>query len=641
MRKFLFLSAAAVAFAPALADQPVETVVVSATRSEQKASLTGETVTVITGEDLATRQSVFLIDALQSVPGLAVNRTGGPGQIATVSIRGAATAQTVALIDGVRLNDPSEGSGSVLFGDLAANGVARIEVLSGAQSTLYGSDAIGGVVNILTRRGGDTPFALIAGAEGGSYQSWRLSAAANGTVARTEYGAAVSFAGSKGISAADSRLGNVESDGTRNISATLNTRTQLGEGVSLDLRGYYSHAHSQFDDNYGWTPPYAPADSAAYSINAFYGGYVGLNGDFLGGRFKNRLALIAIASKRDFYDSGSDTLHLNYGYDGGAVRLEYQGIVNLSDALEAIFGAESELTSFGNDSYYSYMPAERLGGRKRISGGYAEVQHTLFETLTLTGGVRIDDDEKFGAHTSLKFAAAWQVPQWDAVLHANYGDGFKAPSLYQLYSAYSNPAATLKPEAARGWEAGIDKTAWDGRLRLSLTWFQRFNSNEIGFQNCYAASDAPGCPLRLAQYGYYDNIARSKASGIETGASVLIADGLKLTLDYTNMDAIDRTTGKDLPHRPHEMANAAVTWQALDGVDLGAALHVTGKRFDDAADSRRLTAATQFDLFGAVALDGHWQLYGRIENLFDDRTERVSYYGTPGIAATMGVRAKL
>ena len=625
---------------PAGAEETLEVVVVSATRSEQPLEKTGTSVSVLTGDEIDRRQSPYLTDALAALPSLTINRTGSVGQTATVSIRGAEQGQTVTLIDGIRLNDPSDVSGGTLFGDLMVNNISRIEVLAGAQSALYGSDAIGGVVNILTRRGGDHTADIVASAEYGTYNTHRLNVAANGTIGAVEYGTAINEFATKGISSADSRNGNTESDGTHNVAATVNTRTHLDAAFSLDLRGYVSHAHTAFDDNYAWTAPYALSDSAAYSTDALYAGYAGINGDGFAGRFHNRVALIATTSDRDFYDSGSDSLHHNYAYTGAALRLEYQGTVEIETETELTFGAESERTTFTNDSFSSYAAATRIAGHKRITGGYAQLQHTLFDQLTLTGAVRYDDDEEFGNHTSSKFAAAWAIPGWDTTVRANYADGFKAPTLYQLYSAYSNPIASLKPEQAKAWEAGIDRRLFADKVTASLTYFERRNGDQIDFQNCYSAADAAGCPYRLSQYGYYVNTGRTMARGIEVAVAAALTDTLSLSLRYTNLSAYNRTTHLDLSRRPQDSAYAVATWSPLNALRVGTDVRFTGKRFNDASESTRLGAYASVGLFADYDIDARWQVFARIDNLTNDRTERVTGYGTPGLAASFGIRLR-
>ncbi len=254
-RAFLLSTAALIAgLSSALADTiyDPETVVVTATRTPQPVNVTGESVSVITGDDLQTQQIGVVTDALAETPGLTVNRNGGIGQTTSVSIRGAETGQTLVLIDGVRMNDPSSVDDQAILGDVLVNNIDRIEVLRGPQSTLYGSDAIGGVVNILTKRGGDAPFAVDASAEGGSFDTWHVNAAANGTAGDVDYGAAVNYLDTGGISAADARNGNSESDPYRNFGAAANTRVHLADNFSLDLRGYYTDTHTAFD---GFPPP--------------------------------------------------------------------------------------------------------------------------------------------------------------------------------------------------------------------------------------------------------------------------------------------------------------------------------------------------------------------------------------------------
>src|SRR6185312_6653442 len=209
-------------------------------------------IDVITGDDLKTQQITAVTDALAQAAGVTQTRPGGVGQTTGVFIRGAAAGQSLFLLDGVRLEDPSNTDGAALLQDLLVNNIDRIEVLRGPQSTLYGSDAMGGVVNILSKTGGGEPFAFTGTAEGGSFDTWHVNAAANGTSGIVDYGAAVNLFDTGGTSAADSRAGNTEADGYRNFGATVNTRTHINDMVSVDLRGYYVDSHVDFD---GFPPP--------------------------------------------------------------------------------------------------------------------------------------------------------------------------------------------------------------------------------------------------------------------------------------------------------------------------------------------------------------------------------------------------
>ncbi|HXC55827.1 MAG TPA: TonB-dependent receptor [Rhizomicrobium sp.] len=644
MQRSFLLSTAALAaclLARTASADTMETVVVSATRTEQPQDRTGASLTVLDASALQTQQTVVLTDILKEVPSLVVNRTGGIGQTTTVSLRGAEQGQTVTLIDGVRINDPSDVSEGAVYGDVLANNISRVEILRGPQSTLYGSDAIGGVVDIITRRGGDSPFALDASAEGGSFGTFHANVAANGTDGSVEYGTGVNYFTNTGISMADRRNGNTENDGYTNYGATANVRVHISDTVSADLRGYYTHGHADFDDNFGGPPLFAVADSGANNSDELKAGYLGLNADFFGGKFQSRIAIIATSSGRQYFDSAFDTIHLNFDDYGDAVRFEYQGIVDLDPDTQVTFGAETQESSFRGDSFSSFAPPDVTVGQDRISGYYLQGQATLFAQLTLTGGVRLDDDDEFGTHTSYKLNAAWNIPGWDATLRGNIGNGFKAPSLFQLFSANSNPIARLKPETATGWEIGFDKQFWDDRLKASLTYFQRHTSNQIDFQNCFAPGDAPGCPQRLAAFGYYVNLDRTRATGVEAELAAKLSETLNLSLNYTNMSATNVVTHLDLARRPQNLASAVVTWTPWSGTSLGLSATYEGKRFNDNANLTPLTSNTQVNLFGAYDLTERWQLFGRIDNVFNDRTEEVTGYGVPGIGTFAGIRATL
>ncbi len=579
-------------------------------------------------------RTLAVSDALQQSPGLTVVRNGGTGQTTTIGLRGAEAGQTLVLIDGVRLNDPSTVDGEALLGDLMVNNIARIEILRGPQSTLYGSDAIGGVVDILTKRGGTMPVAATASAEAGSFDTYRLNAAANGTMDKIAYGAALNYLHSNGISAADSRNGNPETDGTSNLGATLNTRIPLDPQFSIDLRGYFIGARTDFDDNYA-PPSYAIADSPVYERNRLAAFYAGANLALFGGRFRNRLAAIGSDSTRKTFDSPFYLpLTEDYAYRGQALRFEYQGIFDIDAGDQLTFGAESERTTLAS----TIAGAADAAGHRRITGVYLQGQTTLFSELTLTAGIRHDSDAEFGGRNSLKLAAAWSPNGGATVVRANYGDGFKAPTLYELFSVYANPVAKLMPEIAHGWEAGIDQSFWGGRIRANATYFERRTSNLIDFFSCYGVN-SPACALRANQGGYYYNVGRTRARGLELSAEAQLSSTIGVAADFTDMHASDEITHSDLARRPHLTANGRLQWTPLEGWSFGAAAVYVGRRFDGAKNATPLAGHFTADVYASHRLNEHLELFGRIENLFDAHYEPVAGYGAPGRAAYVGIRA--
>jgi vitamin B12 transporter len=644
-RSSLLLSAALTvcAASSAFADDGLEQVVVTATRTEQPLARTGESVTYLGADELRTLQTVSLTDALALTPGVVINQAGGIGQITTMSIRGAETGQTLVLIDGVRINDPSGTDGGAILGDVLANNIDHVEVLRGPQSTLYGSDAIGGVVDIFSKRGGPSPFALTASAEGGSFDTYHVNAAANGTADDFDYGVAANYIHSNGISAADSRHGNPETDGYGNLGLTGNVRVHLSDAISVDLRSYYTNARDDFDDNSGFTPPYPVEDSAAYNTNRFLMGYAGVNIDMFGGVFHNRFAMMSTNSTRDFFDSAFDIIHKNDEDKGHAMRWEYQGVVDVSQTTQVTFGAETEHTSFTSNFFDSIADFDSSAkGSKNISGVYAQAQSTFFDALTLTGGVRYDDDQEFGHHTSYKLAGAYDFHE-GTVLHANYGTGFKAPSLYQLFSQYGNTA--LAPETSKGWEVGVDQSLFDNRVHGSLTYFENRISNLIDFASCYVVSPPSECadPVVALAGGFYDNIDKARTSGIEAQLSANITDTLTASLNYTNLDAKDLIAHDTLPRRPRNRANAILTWTPSDIWSVGGSVSYTDKEIDQYDTSTTPPTAfvngghTLVNVFGQYNFD-NWSIYARVENLFGERYEPLIGDGAPGRAVYAGVR---
>jgi len=619
-------------------------VVVTATRTAQPLDATGSSMTVISAADLDLRQTLVVTDILAQAPGLTVSRTGGPGQTTSLYIRGAEPGESLVLIDGVRINDPSTPDGEPVLGDLLANDIARIEVLRGPQSTLYGSDAIGGVVNILTQRGGPDAFAPRIEGQGGTYGTSQLNAALNGTAGPLEYGSAINYYNTRGISVADTSNVDFEPDGDRNVGATANLRLHLGDQFSLDLRGFYLRSRTDIAD---YPPPdYTLSATEEFVRDSLLAGYAALNAAFFEGHLTQRLALIGSDSDRRFYGLYTPTsnpdVYLfspgeNFYAQGGATRLEYQGVIEANAANELTYGAETELSTLTTDSLPdpANMP---VTGRDRLSGYYGQWQSTLAKQLTLTGGVRYDDDQQFGGHTSGKLAAAWQLFEGATVLRANYGNGFKAPTLYQQFSPYSNPLQTLAPETAVGWEAGADQLLLEQQLRASLTYFDRHEHNEIDFNGCFpavgiACAERPG--------GYYYNVGRTSARGIEAELVARPHGPLSAWVNYTNLTAIDELTGLELARRPHISANAGLAWTVRANTSLGASLSYVGSRYDDDANTVPLSSNNTIDVFGSYALSARLQLFARVDNLFDNRSETVAGYRVLGQAFYAGVRATL
>jgi len=599
----------------------LESVVVSATRSEQPREITGTSVSVISAADIALQHLDFVSDALLQTPGLTVVRNGGPGQVASIGLRGAEAGQTLVVRDGIRIMDPSAPDGGALIGDLLLNNVDRIEVLRGPQSTLYGSDAMGGVVNIITRRGGDSPLALTTTGEAGSFGTFRLNTTANGTAGGIEYGGGINLYTTEGIAISDTRPVRDQTDPSRNFGATLNVRAPIADNISVDGRLWYVNARTTFD---GFPPPdYTLQYTGEYGVDSLLALYGGVNASFFDGRFRNRVAVTDFDSSRTNYNPSLSFTDEFYA-KGAATDFEYQGIFDVLPGTEITFGAERLDThlSTASPSPADMNPAP-VAGHTAINSVYAEAQSTLFQQLTLTAGYRHDDDAAFGGHNSVKAAAALALFGGDTVLRGNYGDGFKAPSLYELYSPYSNPVQRLNPETAQGWEAGIDQHLPVAAGVISAVYFQRRSDNQIDFFDCFGVTSA-ACAQR--PFGYYDNILKTRSQGIEVETGAVLFDTVHLYGNFTAMDAVNTITGSELARRPRLMANGRVVWTPDARLSVGASLSFTGKRFDDPYQTVALGAYTLLDAFATYALTERFQLYVRGGNLLDQHYETTAGY---------------
>ena len=591
-----------------------ETIVVTANRTERAISQVGESVTVVEEEEIVNRQPSDVLDVLRTVPGVTFNRNGGIGTNAGVSIRGAESDQTVVLIDGVKLNDPASPGGGFNFGPLLLGNIARVEVVRGSQSVLYGSQAIGGVVNLITREPTEE-LGMFARAEYGARDTAELTGNVSGRFGPVAASIGASYLHTDGISAFSEARGGAERDGFESLGVNGRIDIALSENLSIDLRGFYADGEVGID---GFpAPDYVFADVDEVSYRNDFVGYAGLNADFLDGRFRNRLGFAYTnIDRRNFnFDTDTETFDAN----GENRRYEYQGVFDAAEFVELVFGAEREESDFrsGTDEADVW-----------INSVYGQVNLSPVTGLSLTGGVRYDDHETFGDATTFAASGAYTPNSGDTVVRASYGEGFKAPSLYQIYSTYGNPA--LLPEESESWDVGITHSFLDRRAQIGVTYFERDSTNLIGFVS-----------TATPPFGFYDNTELASAKGWEFGLAVRPVDGFDVALNYTNIDAIDETTGNKLARRAEDKADLVVDYRMNNGIGIGATVLVVGDSFDNASNTRQLDGYVVADLRASYGVTEQLEIFGRVENLFDEEYETVYRYGQPGRAVFGGVRFRM
>ncbi len=594
-------------------------IIVTASRSAQSISQTGQSVSVIDLDQIERAQSVTVADLLRNVPGVTFNRNGGVGTSTSVNIRGAGSDQTVALIDGVKLNDPSSPGSGFNFGNLLTGNIARIEVLRGSQSVIWGSQAIGGVVNTITRAPTED-LAINARAEYGYRDTSQVVGNVSGRFGPVAASVGAGYFRTDGFSTFNEERGGAERDGYRNFGANGKFEITLSEAISIDLRGYYSDGETDID---GFTA-IGFTDTPETAETKEFVGYAGVNIDLLDGRFRNRFAFAYTNTKRDNFNLATQT----FDALGRNERFEYQGIFDASEWLQATIGAETEDSRFRSSSFGG--PVGRASAS--IDSFYGQLRIMPLDGLTATAGIRYDDHSTFGGETNFAGDIVYSPNNGWTTFRASYGEGFKVPSLFQLFSDFGND--TLQPETSKSWDAGITQQLIDGRLEFSATLYQRDSDNLINFIGCPVQTGI--CTNR--PFGTYDNVARARAQGVELGLMMRPTDSLTFAANYTLVDAENRDNDLVLARRPRNSVNASVDYDWAFGLKTGATISHVSSSFDNASNSRSIEGYVLVDLRAAMPITDNIELYGRVENLFDEEYETIFRFGTPGRSAFAGVR---
>jgi vitamin B12 transporter len=580
-------------------------IVVTANRVPTPITQVGQSITVVTRDEIERTQAISATDVLARIPGVTVSQSGGFGQPASVFVRGADNAQTLVLIDGVRINDPGDVAGGFDFGNLTIGQFDRVEVLRGSSGVLWGSRAIGGVVNFITARPTEQ-WTARAQAEYGWRDSKQVSASASGLVGPVGLTLGGNWLKGDGYSAFDERLGGTEKDGYESKSANARAQVDIVQGLSADVGGFYTKANYDYDNT--------GADALNVGMKRDAQGYANVRYTGLDGKLNARVGY-GLTDNRRISD---DAVFGPYTTNGRTERFEGQVSYAPVEMASILIGGESEKQKF-NDNYGSKDSTN-------IDSVFGNLTLRPLTGLTLNGGLRYDDNSDFGDKTTLAGNAAWVIGSGEdaPVLRASYGEGFKAPSLYQLYT--NSGFRALNPETSKSWDAGVEQPFADGTGRFTITYFDRKTKNLIDYD--------------LTQFNYY-NVGRARAKGVEVGMQVVNWEGFDVNLAYTYLDATNRDTGAQLARRPKSNMYASLDKAWEIGLKLGADLRVGGGRYDDTANTQWVDGNLVVGLRAAFAVTPHIEVYGRVENLFDEHYEVVRLYGTAGRAAYGGVRVKL
>ena len=591
----------------------LEEVVVTATRTPTPAEEVGSSITVITGEEIEAKGQATVQEVLKGTPGLDVWATGGPGSQSSVSLRGAAPYHTLVLIDGLEVNDPTDPNRGFNFANLTVGNIERIEILRGPQSPLYGSDAIGGVINIITKKGKGKPkFHL--GSEGGSYGTWRKFGGLTMGDERMNLSLGLSHISTDGFSAADDDLpGNNEDDRWENTTASARMGYSISENAQFEFTGRFFKGRTQLDSGGG---PYS--DQEDYHVNEQrIFSRTKLDLLLCDGLWEQTLAYGYANQKRDYRDhpwGDSD-------YDGEKHEISWQNNLYFHENSTLTFGFEYEREKMDDNQ----------GIDKFIytTSVFAQDQINLWDCYFLTLGVRWDDHEEFGSETTFRITQAFLLRDWGTKFKASYGTGFRAPSLYELYAPpFWGGNQNLDPEESKGFDIGIEQSLFDNRLTFGITYFYNDFDDLIDF----TWTDG------------YLNINDAKTRGIESFIKIDPLEGLSLSLNYTYTDTED-DEGRRLLRRPLHKIGFNTFYKFHDRSKLNLHILYVGEKDDSYWDpttftSRRVVTDDYVvvNLSGSFDLSEHLQLIGRIDNLFDEDYYECYGYGTAGFSAYGGLK---
>jgi len=624
MRQHLVWLLVLVLMAPlaAHAQEPkrVDPVVVTATPVATPVEQLGASVSVVPGEDFQTYHYPTLDEALRSVPGVEIRRSGAYGKTTSVTIRGANANQVQVLVDGLRVKSPT--LGQVDLSDISPDLIERIEVIRGPQSTLYGADAIGGVINIITRKGKGGPIQATIQQEVGTYDTLVSRATVSGAWKILNYALSASHFESNG------QFQNDETDANA-ISARVGATLPWDSTLDFVFRYNKNDVGVPVKGVFPGPQPIVPiinrnarsqSETTIFSLE-------GKSRPVEWWETRGRLARYEnSAGFQDPLDPGVDFDFATFSQ----VNVERRE----AEWVNSFFIGKWSTSSVGLEH------RREIGENKGLFRAASETQSVFFEQqlrfferLFLTGGFRIEDNSVFGTSTTERGSLSFLIKETGTRLRGSAGTGFRAPTFNDLFfPGFGNPA--LQPEESLSYDFGVDQKLWNNRIRLGLTYFQN------NFKNLIACCT----PLPTAPFGGPFNVGRARSAGIEFTSEVDVLPNLVASLNYTYTDSENLATDRPLPREPRHRWNIGLTWEPISKLSLFTQVHVVSEQFEQFGEVYN-SGYTRVDIGGTwrILERTGWlqklELTARISNLLNEGYAEVRGFPALGINALVGLRA--
>ena len=605
-----------------------QAVVVSPTAIETPIDQIASSVTVITAKDMERDQRRTLPDALATVPGLNVVQSGGPGGLTSVFTRGTNSNHTKVLIDGIDVSDPSNPTRVFDLGQLLTSDIQQIEVLRGPQSGLYGADALGGVISVITKKGEGPPRAT-GTIEGGSFGTFNQTAGLSGSQEHINYAFNVAHFRANDVPVTPLELLPPGRKAIGNNYDNMTYSTKLGadvsENLTLNTVVRYTDATLRFTGDAFDPVTFASFPAAAQSTQTVHQLFAREEAvwSVFDGRVKNYFGI----NFTDYWNSNispgdaAPTITT-----GDRVKYDWHTVTQLAQNHTLIVGAEHETETL----HTSTMSAQNVN-----KAGYVELQSQFADRLFLVENVRQDDNDRFGTHPTFRIAPAVIAPFTETKFKASYGTGFKAPTLNQLFVSlpafffFANP--NLKPEESVGEDVGFEQPLFNDRIRFGSTYFHNDITNLIQFVVDPATFSSTNV-----------NVGRAVTEGTENFVAATITERVRVRADYTFTRTADLATGLELLRRPKEKWSANVIWNPIDPLTLSGTVLHTGSFIDANRDFSipRLLAPgyTVVNVAADYAVTDQIKVFGRVDNLFNVHYQNPTGFLQPGLGVYGGIR---
>jgi vitamin B12 transporter len=591
----------------------IEEVLVSASLIPIAANRSANAITVIDSEQIKLRAPSSISDLLRDVPGFAVSQSGGLGALTEIRARGAESNHLVVLVDGVEVNDPS-GADQVNWGTFSTAEIERIEIVRGPQSSMQGSDAIAGVVNIITSSS-NQPYSANIFSELGNFSSSK-----NGfSVGHRSDNFNIKFGASHYETAGNNirpDTGSIDDDGYRNTGLNLKAAYKISDEFSVTLSSRQSSGMAEYDNS-----------GAEFMSSEFDRDFSKVQGDFnsADGLWAHSLKI----AKSDFENNEFNDAVADGGTESGVKNYQYIGSRFIENQNQQIsLSLEKETQNF-KQHVSSGEDNNKLLERNADSVAL-EYRFDPSDAITLAASARHEDNDSFENATTGRLEAIYR--QFDNLKwRAAWGTAVKNPTYIELYGNYESFEANefLIPEKSNSWELGVDAGLLDNRMQLSATYFNSKLENEIG-------TDWTSCDANWSNCSLYNNSQKSNRKGLELSSSYAISDVMQASAAYTYTDSKDGS-GSDEARRPKDIASFNISWQPRSGANVNLNVQYNGEQFGWGATDPYTLA----NLNTNVSITSNLDVYMNLTNLFDEDYQDVAGYETRGFGFSTGFRYKL